>query len=151
MGGRLATDYSPSAVGTYHVCGTWRLMSWEDQLAGVDAGLCLRNGPIVDLDLVGCVCEDDARGCAGAPRNTQLLGLRGFGAGANRDGHFGFGVSVVVSLDGDQPTRGQAGARLQLAWGDVDDRQIGQTAIMVDPIVEEPAHILVREPLQRVS
>src|ERR1039457_3078034 len=142
-------DHSPLAVGPYYVCGMRLLVSGKHKLSDMDAGLSLRNGSVVDLDLLGGIRKDDAPGCAGAARNAHPLGLRS-GAGADRDRRFRLSVSIVVDIHGDQPSGRQAIARLKLARGHVHDSQVGQTAVVVDPIVEEPAHVLVRELLERL-
>ena len=64
-------------------------------------------------------------------------------------GHLGCGVAVVAYLDGDEPSGGQAGARGELAGGDADNGEVGQAAVAVDPVVEEPVEVLVRDFFQR--
>ena len=54
--------------------GHRQLMAEEDELAGVAAGLGLRDAAVVDLDFGGRAGEDDARGGGGAAGDAQALG-----------------------------------------------------------------------------
>ena len=117
-------------------------MSGEGELAGVNTGLGLWDAAVVDLDLLRFGGEDEASGGCGPARNAQSLGVGGCG-GADGDGDFGCGVTVVAYLDGDHPTCGQTGARGEWAGGDVGDTEVGQAAVAVDPVVEEPVEIFV--------
>ena len=62
------------------------LVAGEDELAGVEAGLGLGDAAVVDLDLLGRACEDEAGGCAGSAGNAQALGA-GCSGGADGDGN----------------------------------------------------------------
>ena len=55
------------------------------------------------------------------------------------DGDVGYGTAVVADFDGDEPAGVFVGLGGHLAWGDVDDAQVGEATVVIDPIVEEPA------------
>ena len=117
-------------------------MGGEDEVAGVDAGLGLGNGAVVDFDLRGCAGEDDAGGAGGAAGDAKALSLGG-GGGADGYGDVGCGVAVVANHHGDQPAGGEAAGGVDLAGSDAFDGEVGQAAIAIDPVREEPAEIFV--------
>ena len=121
----------------------------KNELAGVDASLRLGHAAVVDFDLVGVAGEDDARRDSCLAGDAQPLSLSG---GPSADGYrnFCFGVAIVAYDDGDQPPVGKAGAAHKLAGGDAFDAEVGEAAVAIDPVVEEPVQILVRELFQRM-
>jgi len=105
------------------------------------------NGPIVDLNLLGLTFKEDTGGDTGASRDKDAL-RSGEGTGANGDGDVGGDVAGVVYLDGDEPAYADSVAGREVSRGDVNDGEVGETAIVVDPVVEEFCEVFVRGGLE---
>jgi hypothetical protein len=107
---------------------------------GVEGGAELGDAAVVDLEGVGGAFEDDVGGGGGTGEDAEALG-GGEGAGADGDGDFGGGEAVVADVDDDEIASGAAGAGEHGARDDVGDGEVGEAAIVVDPVVEEPGEI----------
>ena len=102
----------------------------------------LGDGAVVELDLLGDAFEDDAGGDAGTGGDVDAFG-GGESAGADDDGDVDVDVAGVVDLNGDEPADVFAVACGEIAGSDVDDGEVGEAAVVVDPVVEELGEIFV--------
>jgi hypothetical protein len=101
----------------------------------VDAGLSFGDGAVIDLDFDGLAKDQEALGSFAAGGDEEALG-DGVFSGADGDGDFCGGESVVGDVDGDEPVAG-------LLWcgEDAGDGEVGQSLVGVDPVGEEPGEV----------
>ena len=96
----------------------------------------LGDGAIVDLNLLGNSLKENAGGDGGVGPDVDSLG-GGEGTGADRDGNIDVDLASVVNLYGNQRADALAIAGREVSRSDVDDGEIGESAVVVDPVVED--------------
>ncbi len=100
----------------------------------------LGDSAVVDLDLLRYSFKENAGGDGGVGSDVDSLG-GGEGAGADRDGNIDGHLAGVVDLYGDQRADALAVTSRHVSRGDIDDGEVGEAAVVVDPVVEDAGQV----------